>query len=445
MIKRLIFLILLAEILFAQVSRDPRCMSLAGTYSTVSRGVYAVGWNPANLMWNDEVKFTMNLSSLKFCFSNSAFSLSDVNRYNGLDLEQINPYTNASYKTEFLALFPDDGWNFYSGISYKLPGISFSKNNIAFSSDVVVISDGTIPKGIIDIIFNGNTINKDFDMTAQLELMGLAKHSFAMALPIDYGAMGFSVNYLQGLYYIGLDPDSSEMIFRTDTSMVNADGHYLMRKTYGGNGLGLDIGYSSPKMSGWQFSIALNNLLSRIEWNKPTYTYNFISGLGFHIKQAEYVRYWYKIENLGATDILDTGTPDSTGRDVTNIFVRGDSLLAPETNTFYVKYPTIFRMGFSKELNEEILLVMDLSTGFEDRFFAKARWLWSSGLEIKRSPSFPVRVGLAYGGRDYREMSFGFGIHWGILAFDYGMAFHDGFKLTTAKGVEMALGLHLER
>jgi len=419
-------------------------VGLAGAYTTVSRNYQAVGWNPANLYWNDDARIKVNLGALRFRLSNSAFSLSDLNRYNDADLEEINPYTNRPIKDEFLELFGEKGWNFYSGISFLTPLVSISRDNQAYTADMQFISSATLPRAFVDILFNENQVNINYDLTLQLEMIGLIKHSFAMALPVDAGAFGLSINYLQGIYYLGMDPDSSRTFFRTDTATVSAAGEYLFRQTYGGNGVGLDIGFSSKPVGGWQFSIALNNLFSNIEWNKPTYTYhNIIRGAGFDVKRAEYTKYWYRIDDLGPETLIPIAS-DTTKRTTNDIFIRGKVEILPESSPFKVKYPTLFRAGLSKKLNEEVTFIADISTGFEDRFFAKANWLFATAVEIVRSPRFPVRVGIAYGGPDYRQMSFGFGLHWGIFAFDYGMAFHDGFKMNTAKGIEVALGLQLK-
>jgi hypothetical protein len=440
----LLIMLLLPAMLFPQGGRDPRALGLAGAYTTVSRSYQAAGWNPANLYWNDDARIKISLGAFNLQMKNSAFSLSDINRFNDADLEAINPYTNRPYKDEFLALFGETGWSIYSGISFLAPLVSISRDNQAYTADLQFLSSVTMPRAFMDILFNGNQVNVNYDLTLQMEMMGLIKHSFSMALPVESGAFGISVNYLQGIYYFGMDPDSSKTFFRTDTATVSAAGEYLFRQTFGGNGVGLDIGYSSKPVDGWQFSIALNNLFSNIEWNKPTYTYhNIIRGFGFDVKRADYKKYWYRIDELGPETLIPIGS-DTTKRTIDDIFVSGDQTIQPEDYPFKVKYPTLFRAGLSKALNDEVTFIADISTGFEDRFFARSTWLFASAIEIVRSPSFPVRVGVAYGGPDYRQMSFGFGLHLGFFALDYGMAFHDGFKMNTAKGLEMALGLHLK-
>ncbi len=445
MIRRIsTILLILTAFLYSQNGRDPRAVGLAGAYSTVSRGYHAAGWNPANLYWNDDARIKISLGALRFHVANSAFSLSDINRYNNADLEEINPFTGRPFKEEFLELFGETGWNLYSGINFQAPLVSISRDNQAYTADFQFLSSATLPRAFVDILFNGNQVNVNYDLTLQAEMMGLIKHSFSMAVPVESGAFGLSLNYLQGIYYFGMDPDSSRTFFRTDTATVSAAGEYLFRQTFGGNGVGLDIGYSSKIVDGWQFSIALNNLFSNIEWNKPTYTYhNFIRGMGFDVKRAEYKKYWYRIDELGPETLIPIGS-DTTKRKINDIFVSGEEELLPESSPFKVKYPSQFRAGLSKKLNDEVTFIADLSTGFEDRFFARGSWLFASAVEIVRSPRFPVRVGIAYGGPDYRQMSFGFGLHWGFIAFDYGMAFHDGFKMNTAKGIEMAFGLGMK-
>ena len=100
-------------------------------------------------------------------------------------------------------------------------------------------------------------------------------------------------------------------------------------------------------------------------------------------------------------------------------------------------------MGILRRLNDDVTLLIDFRTGFEDRFFAKSTWIYSTGLEIVRSPSFPIRVGVAFGNDGYRMMAFGFAVRKSIFSIDFGMAFDGGFTANTARGLELSLGGHV--
>jgi len=432
----------------AQIKTDARALGLAGAYSTISRGMHAVGWNPANLAFRDEGHTMVSLGKMYFKVDNSTLSISNLNKYNGIDLEELNPYTNRIYKEEFLELFPDQGMNFYAHGDLSLPLMSFSRNNIAYTNDVAFSGDFNMPNSLIEIMFVGNTVDKNYDMTFEMELLALMAHRFSIAFPHEFGSLGFTVSYLQGLTYLGLDPDSSDSWFVTDTSIVKAHGEYVTRRTVGGNGVGLDIGYTTREFDGWQFSMAVNNLFANIVWNKETYTYRLLTDvLGVNSSpRAAYRRHWYDISELRPTDLLDTGgTSDSSAAESEGIelFSSGDSAISAADESFSVKYPAVFRAGLLRRLNDEVTLVLDVSTGFEDRFYALPVWIWSGGLEIVRTPAFPIRVGLAFGSAGYRRMAYGFSLRKSIFSLDFGMAFNGGFTASSAKGVEIALGGHL--
>ncbi len=441
----LILLITVSTATYGQIKMDARTLGLAGTGTTINRGIYAVGWNPANLGFYDPKDPVMiSLGTVHLKFDNSSLSLTNLNKFNGLDLEEINPYTNQTYKTEFMDIFPATGWDIYAHSNISMPIVSISNKNIAYTNDIVFISDFTIPRSIFEILFQGNQINKDYDMTLKVDVLSVMMHRFSIAFPSEQGSFGATLTYLQGLTYMGIDPDSSSSYFITNPDKLQAHGEYITRQTVGGNGIGLDLGYTTRESDGWQFSIAINNLFANIEWNKPTYTYNLLSSLKLTNRdRASYQRNWYDIHELRPTDLLATGNSQQDSTQTPEIFSSGDSTIDASSQAFGIKYPAVFRMGLLHRLNEDVTWVLDVRTGFEDRFFALPVWIWSTGLEIVRTPAFPIRVGTAFGGRGYRMMSFGFSVRKSIFSIDFGMAFTGGFTASTAKGLEMSLGGHI--
>ena len=137
MTRRIVFfLVICVAFSSGQVKKDPRALGLAGTYSTISRGIFAVGWNPANLAFYEDKTMNISLGNVYFKATNSSLSLTDLNKYNGLDLEEIDPYTNEPYKNDFMELFPDEGLNLYTHLDVSIPFMSISRKNIAYTNDL---------------------------------------------------------------------------------------------------------------------------------------------------------------------------------------------------------------------------------------------------------------------------------------------------------------------
>jgi len=440
MIRRILIpVFLMFSVLWAQVDRDPRAVGLAGAYSTVSRGFQCVGWNPANLAFQDSVKNTrISLGYMNFRIQNTILSLKDLNYYNGKDLDQPDPYTGQIPKDGFLELF-EDGFRGEAGLSLIFPFLSISRNNWAFTSRLITAADFIMPYDYADLFVNGNRILKEYDLTIDLNSIILGVYDYSIAFPFEGGAFGTSVRLFQGVAYYGFDNEGSSSAFLTDTTSIKAGAEYITRLMYGGSGAGLDLGYTSPTMNGWQFSAALNNLFAQTYWNKPTYT-----GMLMGIEEEKIYQsksYLYALKELTPLDFFgDTANVMPT---FDEIYITEEKRLSVPDNAVKIRYPAWFRIGLSKQLHPEVMWTSDFTASFQNMFFARNAWMWSNGIEIVRSPSFPIRAGLAWGGHNNRHIAFGFSVHKWIFNLDFAMALHNGFSLETAKGVELALGGYL--
>ncbi|MFC1482159.1 hypothetical protein ACFL6E_07955, partial [Candidatus Neomarinimicrobiota bacterium] len=111
-----------------------------------------------------------------------------------------------------------------------------------------------------------------------------------------------------------------------------------------------------------------------------------------------------------------------------------------EPKAFVTNYPATFRMGISKKVEAVGLFSVELRTNFRDQLWAMRKWQLAFGAELWGSPTFPLRVGLMYGGRERQQLGIGFGVHTGPIHFDLGLALHNGYWLHTAKGISLAFG-----
>ncbi len=215
MIRRFLVLFLgLAVFLHAQFDRDPRAVGLAGAYGTISRGFSAVGWNPANLAFSDSAgHMRISLGYVDFRIQNTVLSLKDLNYYNGRDLERPDPYTGEIPKEGFLELFREDGFRGEAGLSVVIPFLSLSGKNWAVTTRMISAADLMMPYDYADLFVNGNRILKDYDLTIDLNSMVMVAADYSMGFPFEFGAVGFTLRYFQGLTYYGFDSDESTAHF----------------------------------------------------------------------------------------------------------------------------------------------------------------------------------------------------------------------------------------
>ena len=83
---------------------------------------------------------------------------------------------------------------------------------------------------------------------------------------------GITAKYLQGLFYLGIDDDSSKAFLKTEDIGIFGEGDYLIRQGVGGSGIGLDVGVVSRSNNGWKFGVSLINIVGTITWNKDSGT-----------------------------------------------------------------------------------------------------------------------------------------------------------------------------
>ncbi len=437
---------------------DPRSLGLAGATTSLVEGIHAVGYNPARLAFSTK-DYSMNLGGLTFGLENNLLSIDNYNLVNGADFIDTlsNDYVN---KQTFLEGLPDDGLRIRTSLYMPIPVINWARGITAFSSEVFIFGDMGLPKALFELLMQGNVIGDSLKLTLDEELTGVVEWGFSFAVPRGDAALGFTLKYLQGLFHIGMDQDSSSGYFLTDTTGFKGEGRYLLRQAVGGSGFGLDIGFATREINGYRLGISLINALGSIRWHGPSITKDLLGDAlqGFMPwGENEYYLYTYRVNEVNAEKFLQGVPMDSlfqtesyTVVETESGLVRSDSLTVDDLadivpKPFVTNYPALFRLGASKRIEGFGLVTLDLVTGFQDHLWSSRGWQLAAGVEILRMPSFPIRMGVRYGGPENQQLGLGFGIHKGPLQFDMAMAFHNGLWLHTTKGISLAFGVTLVR
>ncbi|MDG2366821.1 MAG: DUF5723 family protein [Candidatus Marinimicrobia bacterium] len=429
--KKIAYLYFLLSLgLFAQ-KRDPRSVAMAGATSTSADGIYAVGFNPGLIAFQKEKPFMLQLGGLDFGISNNYLSMAAMNTLSGDTLD-------SDEKSAIINRFQSRG-----GLTFDLngqvatPGINYASGNMALTSNILYMSSYALPAGMARLMLEGNANNPDVDMTLGFEIMGVHELGFSFAVPFESYAVGFTLKYLQGLFYMGIDPDSSSANLITTPSAVYGSGSYYLRQGFGGAGYGLDIGIATKEFNGYRFGVSLINAVGSIGWNKPSFIKDIIDYPlkwdGEQLSDSVAVLYTYKIDSLRA-DNLSSGTIfSSSSKVVKNLDEDG------KVKQFDIRYPAILRLGLSYK-KDDLLISSDLTTGFENRLYANSRWRWAIGVELYRFPTMPLRMGFAWEGMDRTELGLGAGFHGGPVMIDFGFSFRNGMWIHSMKGLNLSLG-----
>ena len=439
-------LILFSLLLVSQINgqkRDPRAVALAGATTSIAEGIYAVGYNPALIAYQVDKPFMMQFGGIDFGMANNYLSMAAMRSLSGSFLDEDE-------KTLIInRLERNGGLAFNVNGLFAIPGINYASGNMALTANFLYMGSYSIPAGLARLMLEGNANNPEIDMTIGYEIMGINEMSFSFAVPYESFALGFSLKYLQGVFYFGIDPDSSNANFVTTPTAVYGSGSYYLRQGIGGAGYALDIGVATKEYNGFRFGVSLINALGTIGWNKPSFIKDILAGKdnefgndddlyhmtwdGQALKDSDAVLYTYTIDSIRADNLSGESLFSSSSEIKSNVDENG------KPKEFNIRYPSILRFGVSYKKND-LLITSDLTTGFENRLYAHSRWRWAIGTEILRFPNWPFRIGFAWEGMDRTELGMGLGFHGGPTLIDFGFSFRNGMWVHSMKGLNVSLG-----
>ena len=434
--KKVIFIFLILFISSsAQTKRDPRVVGMAGAHTTIADGIFSVGYNPGLIGLQQNRPFMIQGFQLDFGVLGNFFSIENIAQYSG----------DTLYTKEKNALFKQledaDGMSFFMDTHMPIPLLNISKGNKAFSANNIILQNYRLPIGLLELMFYGNGQKADLDIEFNYEILGMNEYGFSFGIPFKSMSWGVTAKYMQGLFYLGVDEDSSSSNIITDDLGIYGSGRYIIRQGIGGSGFGFDIGVVSRPYNGWQFGGSIINLSGTITWKqggeKGSSSINPLTSSFYPFTWGDSTL--NANESILYTFNIDTIRADKLGGD--SLFTNETIFFVPKkTEDFVTRIPATFRLGLSKKM-DDFLFASDLVAGFRDKFYARKQWKWSVGVEWTRIPTVPMRIGFGWGGGDLKELGMGFGVKKGAVMFDLGFAFRNGLWLHTMKGFNLSFGV----
>ncbi|MDE3057083.1 MAG: hypothetical protein KGJ59_03890 [Bacteroidota bacterium] len=413
-----------------------RTVGMARTFVASSRGLDAMGLNPANLALDDRgstVTFQIAPLGLKvgsdfinYQIYQDYFTGVDSIQPDGSTIRVPKQLSDAD-KQSILALFP-------GGIARTQANFDISEFGLSVESSVLggfgfEVSDRValnldIPEGYVQFILNGlppNGASYSLDNTA-VTASWLREYNFSYArlLPFDLTifnniSVGVGVKVIQGFGYFGTDhykgvlentvthdPVSGSI----DNSQLHAAVDFLQyRASFPdsaiannlfsplGKGTGFDVGVSSSVMfPALRFGVSVTDIGS-INWSKDT---KAITGHA----------------DMTVTNVTDQSVQDS----VKNAF-KGQQF---DTTGFTTTLPTAMHIGASLQVDEmpfitsfpgRLLIAADLDFGFNNEPGNATTPRFALGMEYRPVMAFPIRLGISTGGRERFAFAGGFGIN----------------------------------
>ncbi len=447
-------LALAVSTLFGQAHIDARGLGLCNAYTVTSRGVSAVGYNPANLGYTEDLTFSANLLDFNLSASNNFMSMALFNQYftgdvNGdpYDLDVLMPGRDITHKEYLLEQIPEEGFAIELGVSVPIPLLNVSLGNYAFTSGIDYYMHNSLPKGLFEIILDGNEVGRSIDLSLNQDVLMITDFGFSFAIPFEKYNLGATIKYLAGIGFAGVD--SSGGAFRTEPTGLESDGFYRYTRAIGGNGLAVDIGFNTRKIGDWQYGVAINNVIGFVNWgnndNVIAKNIELIEALVpiRDLLQISTDSTTFAASNIRSMELQSIGAIDALASSDSLFQIRDSTVVVPDS--IRTNYPAIFRMGASYQYKNDFILMADLSAGLDDYYFANRNWRLAVAAEWIRFKMIPIRSGMAFGGPFGREASLGAGVH--LIWFDADIAIKllGGLSFTTAEGIELGINFQFKR
>jgi hypothetical protein len=426
---------------------DPRATGMGRTYTADSRGVYAIGINPANLMMSEnghlEISSLLPLPNLNFRIGTDFLNIDEYNYFFGgvTDAKgnKTGRYLTTNDKTRLKNLFLDGGL-IYTDISLPLLSVTYKADDkvgaFGFSIYDAINLKINFPKDIVSLGLSGDSAGCSYDFS-DTELRGswIRNYALTYARSLDEItpkflkklAVGISLKMVQGFAYVGTDKTNAALSIgegnviteRTNYSTLSAfsddfgveygfdknstkkDFNGTLFPKSAGSGFGVDLGVSGEVNDYLSFGLALTDIGS-IKWDKNTAAYTSDST--------------FVVTGLANDSQLDT-------------LVERVKAKGRYTGSFTTNLATAFRMGFALQVEKtpfgesipgQLLVTMDYNQGFnnEPRNTKKARF--SLGAEWKPMNYIPyIRTGISVGGLDGFGWAFGLGFNAGPIEFNF--------------------------
>ena len=416
----------MATISMAGDRSNIRGMAMGRTMNASSRGLDALGINPANLAWPDRNKFSFNIVSFGTKIGTDLFTY-DVYQefFTGDPSDRSKPkYLNETDKERLLSLLPEGRGSTRMDLEILSLGLALyvpEYGGIAFGITDRIGMKFDLPKEYMRMLlfgFDSTGSKYDFEGTAASAWWWREYNiSFGFETPLRHSlvekfAAGVGLKFLRG--YGVMETVKYRGILGVQRSGANqflgsADFNFLTRRSGidaldpdrnesfsifpepAGIGFGFDLGIGLQLVSGVCLSASVTDV-GRINWKK-----NIVE------TSADY--------SLRFTDPFSQETQDSLER-----AFRGNNAAGGDFST---TLPATLRLGASVLVQQipgfdvlpgDMLLAFDYNQGLTESMGGVTTPRLSIGMEYRIIPLLPLRTGISFFGGDVVRWGAGFGL-----------------------------------
>lgn len=271
--NKLLILLIISSCAFTQNIMIPSSMGTAGTIATQARGDDVIGWNPANLGFEDNPEFSISFGVIPIIPIPAIRLVNSTVSINWLaDYLFSGDTLNTNAKNEMLEVFGDKGWDLNPQLYAKILGIS--SGNFAFTIGAEVNSNITLPTSILNFAMFGNKFGEeislnDIDGSVQAVIPFALSYGFPIEIPnldFDFGNnyLGFGVKLLWGMGHGEVEFFEGGMTTYKDRVVGTGAGR--IKYSYDGFGLAFDLGWALKIGDKITTNLSIQNLFGFIKW-----------------------------------------------------------------------------------------------------------------------------------------------------------------------------------
>lgn len=381
-----------------------RSLGLAGCFTTLSSGAQAPFWNPANLGFPQNPRFSFNLFSLGAKLGNNGFSIKEYNRYNG-------KFLSESDKDKILNSIPDRGLDL--NLDVEASALGFSWAQFALTSQLSGISFLSVPKDPFELLLLGNKLDEriivdqaNSEACAYFSLIFSHGRKVFTIKEKDVYA-GINLKWLKGIAYHRTIKAQGDFVTRE--TEIEGQANFVSIQALGGKGYAIDLGFASFLDENYTLGLFILNPLSRIRWNK----------------EAEEKGYEIVVNSL----TLENSDDDSV--------VREDSY-TENISSFDTRLPAVISFGLSRHTSR-LLFAANWQQGFKNCAGSTKTPKLSFGAEYYALSWLPLRSGISLGGKEGFLFATGLGVHLGSSHLDFGLSTQDSILPSYGRGISFAL------
>ncbi len=426
----LLSVVMISTLMAGGDKNSPRIVAMGRSFTALSRGLDAVGTNPANLALNDrDATITLDIFSTGISVGSDFINYKIYNDFfTGIPdpndpKKRVGKFLTTQDKRDILDLFPEGIARTQTSAGGQAIGLSFQMGDFGFAivpslqlNTNLDLSEGYLKFPLMGheserlYSFDGTAINA----SAVIEINGSAGYILPLEVPgVSEIAVGVGVKYLAGMAYIATDHYNAFIDVQGSMATDNSTGEQIFfpEKIVGqfdylqyvavdtvndipkpvGSGLGFDLGASAFIFDAVRLGVSVTDIGS-ITWDK--YTKAIVGNSSFELK----------------------GIGDKEGQDsLTNAF-KGET---KDTSEFTYSLPTAFHLGAEIRVDEVLeaipfrwTVAVDMHLGLNEVAGNTKLAQFAIGTELDPLAGWlPLRTGIFLGGRERFAWSAGFGIH----------------------------------